>query len=54
MSAKRIGAPNFPTNPFRNALELKQVELSGTWSFFLASGVLQLEKLLLSLLLSAS
>lgn len=30
MSTKRIGAPNFPTNPFRNALELKQ-EVRGSF-----------------------
>lgn len=54
MSTKRIGAPNFPTNPFRNALELKQDKSSGISRFFLASRVLQLEKLGLYLLVRKS
>lgn len=54
MSTKRIGAPNFPANPFRNALELKQEKSSESSRFFLASRVLQLEKLWLNLLVRKS
>lgn len=54
MSTKRIGAPNFPTNPFRNALELKQDKSSESSRFFLTSRVLQLEKLGLNLLVRKS